>query len=55
MKVGGCGLNSPDVYFLQKLKKLEETNAESKQVEILELKVELVDTKSVREKARVAR
>lgn len=47
----GCGLSSTDVNFLQEIEELKKTNAESKQVEILELRQEVAYSKSVREKS----
>ena len=34
--MGGCGLSSSDVNFLQEIEKLKKLKAESKQVKILE-------------------
>jgi hypothetical protein len=51
MRVGGCGLSSIDVTFLQKIEELKETNAESKQVKILELRKQVADSKRVRERS----
>ena len=53
--MGGCGLSSPYVNFLQEIEKLKETNAESKQVKILELRKQVAESKLVREReARVS-
>ena len=49
--MGGCGLSSTDVNFLQEIEKLKETNAESKQVKILELRRQMADSKEVRERS----
>ena len=49
--MGGCGLSSTDVNFLQEIEKLKKTNAESKQVKILELRKEVAGSKSVRERS----
>ena len=49
--MGGCGLSSTDVNFLQEIKKLKNTNAESKQVKILELRQEVARSKTVRERS----
>ena len=46
--MGGCGLSSTDVNFLQEI---EKTNAESKQVKILELKQQVATSKRVRERS----
>ena len=46
--MGGCGLNSPDVNFLQEI---EKTNAESKQVMLLELRRKVARSKMVRERS----
>ena len=51
MRVGGCGLSSTDVNFLQEIGKLKETNAESKQVKILELRQQVAESKGVRERS----
>ena len=45
MRVGGCGLSSS---FLQEIEKLKKTNAESKQVKILELRRSVANSKAVR-------
>ena len=45
------GSSSSDVTFLQEIKKLKKTNAESKQVKILELRQQVADSKSVRERS----
>ena len=50
--MGGCGLSSNDVNFLQEIEKLNETNAESKQVEILELRRQVAASKWVRDRSR---
>ena len=49
--MGGCGLSCPDVKFLQEIEKLKETNAESEQVKILELRKEVARSKWVRERS----
>ena len=49
--MGGCGLNSTDVNFLQEIEKLKKTNAESKQVKILELRQQVARSKMVRERS----
>ena len=49
--MGGCGLSSTDVNFLQKIKNLKKTNAESKQVKILELRQLVAQSKAVRERS----
>ena len=49
--MGGYGLSTTDVNFLQEIKKLKETNAESKQVKILELRQQVAYSKSVRERS----
>ena len=49
--MGGCGLSSTDINFLQEIKKLKETNAESKQVKILELRLQVTYSKGVRERS----
>ena len=51
--MGGCGLGSTDVNFLQEIKKLKKTkaNAGSKQVKILELRQHVAYSKSVRERS----
>ena len=49
--MGGCGLSSTDVNFLQEIEKLKKTNAESKQVKILELRRQVAYSKSVRERS----
>ena len=47
--MGGCGLRSTDVNFLQEIvNKLNETNAESKQ---LELRQQVAHSKGVRERS----
>ena len=51
MRVGECGLGSTDVNFLQEIEKLKKTNAESKQVKILELRQQVILWKSVRERS----
>ena len=53
MRVGGCGLSSPDVTFLQEIDKLKETNVESRQVNILQLDLrkEVALSKSVRDRS----
>ena len=51
VRVGGCGLRSADVNFLQEIEKLKETNAESKQVEILKLRQQVAYYKLVRERS----
>ena len=51
MRVGGCGLSSTDVNFLQEIEKLKETKAESKQVEVLELRQQVAYSKIVRERS----
>ena len=48
--MGGCDLSSSDVNFLQEIEKLNETNAESKQVKILDLRLQVAKLKMVREK-----
>ena len=48
--MGGCGLSSTDVRFLQEIEKLKEINAESKQVKILELRKQVARSKTVRER-----
>ena len=48
--MGGCGLSSTDVNFLQEIEKLKKTNAESKQVKILELRRAVALSKRVRER-----
>ena len=45
--MGGCGLSSTDVNFLQEIEVLKETNAESKEVKILELRRQVANSKSV--------
>ena len=49
--MSGYGLSCPDVNFLQEIKKLKKTNAESKQVKILELRQEVAKSKLVRERS----
>jgi hypothetical protein len=49
--VGGCGLCSIDINFLQEIEKLKKTNAESKQVKILELRQQVALSKAVRERS----
>ena len=49
--MGGCGLSWSDVNFLQEIEKLEETNAESKQVKILELRHKVAYSKTVRDRS----
>ena len=49
--MGGCGLSSTDFNLLQEIEKLKKTNAESKQVKILELRQQVADSKSVRERS----
>ena len=49
--MGGCGLSSTDVNFLQEAEKLRKTNAESKQVKILELRRQVAGSKAVRERS----
>ena len=49
--MGGCGLSSTDVNFLQEIEKLKKTNAESKQVKILELRQQVAYSKAVRERS----
>ena len=51
VRVGGCGLSSTDVKFLQEIEKLKKTNAESKQVKILELRQQVAKSKWVRERS----
>ena len=52
VRVGGCGLSlSTDVNLLQEIDNLKETNAESKQVEILELRQQVADSKAVKERS----
>ena len=46
-----CGLSWSDVNFLQEIEKLKETNTESKQVKILELRQGVAGSKSVRERS----
>ena len=41
----------PSVNFLQEIKKLQETNAESKQVRVLDLRKQVAFSKSVRERS----
>ena len=48
--MGGCGLSSTDVNFLQEIEKLKKTNAESRQVKILELRQHVAGSKAVRER-----
>ena len=48
--MSGCGLSSSDVNFLQEIEKLKKTNAESKQVKILELRQKMAYSKAVRER-----
>ena len=49
--MGGCGLSSTDVNFLQEIKKLKKTNAESEQVKILELRRQVAESKAVSERS----
>ena len=49
--MSGCGLSWCDVNFLQEIEKLKETNAESKQLKILELRQKVAESKSVRERS----
>ena len=49
--MGRCGLRSTDVNFPQEIEELEKTNAESKQVKILELRKQVADSKAVRERS----
>ena len=49
--MGGCGLSGNDVNFLQEIEKLKKTNAESKQMKILELRQEVERSKTVRERS----
>ena len=49
--MGRCGLSSLDVNFLQEIDELKETNAESKQVKILELRKQVAESKWVRERS----
>ena len=49
--MGGCDLSSTDVNFLQEIKKLKTTNAESKHVKKLELRKLVAHSKSVRERS----
>ena len=49
--MGGCGLSNTDINFLQEMEKLKKTNAESKQVKILELRQQVAYSKSVRERS----
>ena len=49
--MGGCGLCSTDVNFLQEIEKLKKTNAESTQVKTLELRNQVAFSKTVRERS----
>ena len=51
--MGGCtcGLSSTGVNFLQEIEKLKKTNAESKQVKLLELRQQVANSKAVRERS----
>ena len=49
--MGGCGLSSIDVNVLQETEKLKETNTESKQVKILQLRRQMANSKMVRERS----
>ena len=49
--MGGCGLSSTDVYFLQEIEKLKKAYAASKQVEMLELRRQVAESKMVRERS----
>ena len=49
--MGGCGLSSTDVNFVQEIEKLKKTDAESKLVKILELRRQVAYSKSVRERS----
>ena len=49
--MSGCCLSWSDVNFLQEIEKLKETNAESKQVKILELREDVARSKAVRERS----
>ena len=51
MRVGGCDLCTTDVNFLQEIVKLKKTNAESKQVKILELRKQVAQYQTVRERS----
>ena len=51
MSESKCGLSCADVNFLQEIEKLKETDAESKQVKILELRHRVALSKSVRERS----
>ena len=51
VRVGGYGLGSTDVNFLQEIEKLKKTNAESKQVKILELRQQVASSKRVRKRS----
>ena len=51
MRVGGCGLSSTNLNFLQENEELKETNAESKQVKILALRKQVANSKRVRERS----
>ena len=46
--MGGCGFSSTDFKFLQEIEKLKKTNAESKQVELLEQRKQVAYSKGVR-------
>ena len=47
--MGECSLSGHDVNFLQEIKKLKKSNAESKQVKVLELRQQRAYSKTVRE------
>ena len=49
--MGGCGPSSNHVNFLQEIENMRETNAESKKVKILELRQQVANSKSVRERS----
>ena len=50
--MGGCGLSSTDNFkFLQEIEQLKKTNAESKQVELLEQRKQVAYSKGVRERS----
>ena len=51
MRVGGCGLSNTDFNCLQEIEKLKKTNAESKQVKLLELRQQVTGSKGVRERS----